>query len=114
MLKLSTNKMNEADAKRFFVNFDTSFLTLYPNFVNEFNALLRDGEAIYPDKGGLLNTELRIFALIRLGIKDSSSIATLLFYSPQTIYNYRTAVRNKARNRDDFEEQVKKLCQTIV
>lgn len=114
LLKLSTNKMNEADAKRFFVNFDTSFLTLYPNFVNEFNALLRDGEAIYPDKGGLLNTELRIFALIRLGIKDSSSIATLLFYSPQTIYNYRTAVRNKARNRDDFEEQIKKLCQTIV
>lgn len=114
LLKLSTNKMNEADAKRFFVNFDTSFITLYPNFVNEFNGLLREGEEIYPDKGGLLNTELRIFALIRLGIKDSSSIATLLFYSPQTIYNYRTAVRNKAKNRDDFEEEVKKLCQTIV
>lgn len=113
LLKLSSNKMSEADAKRFFVNFDTSFITLYPNFVSEFNALLREGEEIYPDKGGLLNTELRIFALIRLGIKDSSSIATLLFYSPQTIYNYRTAVRNKARNRDNFEEQVRKLCTTI-
>lgn len=113
LLKLSNNKMSESDAKRFFVNFDTSFIKLYPNFVNEFNNLLREGEEIYPDKGGILNTELRIFALIRLGIKDSSSISTLLFYSPQTIYNYRSAVRNKAKNRDEFEEQVRKLCLTM-
>ena len=50
------------------------------------------------------------FALIRMGVKDSSRIATLLFYSPQTIYNYRTAVRNRARDRENFEEQVKQLC----
>lgn len=113
LLKQNNSKMNEADAKRFFVNFDTAFLTLYPAFITEFNALLRPGEEIYPPKGEQLNTELRIFALIRMGIKDSSRIATLLFYSPQTIYNYRTAVRNRARSRDTFEEEVKQLCPTL-
>lgn len=113
LLKQYSTKMGEAETKSFFVNFDNSFITLYPTFIQEFNSLLREGEEIYPKKGEILNTELRIFALIRLGINESSNIATLLFYSPQTIYNYRTAVRNKAKNRDDFEEQIKKLCQTI-
>lgn len=111
LLKISNStKMPETDAKHFFLNFDTAFLTLYPNFVKEFNELLRDGEQIELKRGEMLNTELRIFALIRMGVKDSSRIATLLFYSPQTIYNYRTAVKNKARDRENFEEQVKKLC----
>ena len=110
LLKISNSKMSDSDARQFFVNFDTAFLTLYPNFISEFNSLVREGEEIVPAKGEILNTELRIFALIRLGIKDSSRIATLLFYSPQTIYNYRTSVKNKAKNRDEFEEQVKKLC----
>lgn len=113
LAKLANNKMSENDAKHFFVNFDTTFLTLYPNFIKEFNALLREGEEIIPQKGEILNTELRIFALVRLGIKDSSRIATLLFYSPQTIYNYRTAVRNRARDRESFEEKAKQLCPTI-
>ena len=110
LLKISSSKMSDSDARQFFVNFDTAFLTLYPNFISEFNSLVREGEEIIPAKGEILNKELRIFALIRLGIKDSSRIATLLFYSPQTIYNYRTSVKNKAKNRDEFEEQVKKLC----
>lgn len=115
LLKMAnSSKMPESDAKHFFVNFDTAFLTLYPNFVKEFNDLLREGEEIVVKRGDLLNTELRIFALIRMGVKDSSSIATLLFYSPQTIYNYRTAVKNKARNRENFEEQVRKLCPTMA
>ena len=113
LLKISSSKMSDSDARQFFVNFDTAFLTLYPNFISEFNSLVREGEEIIPAKGEILNTELRIFALIRLGIKDSSRIATLLFYSPQTIYNYRTSVKNKAKNRDEFEEQVKKLCPII-
>lgn len=103
-------KLGEGDAKEFFVNFDTAFLSIYPRFIEEFNGLLREGEAILPKKGEILNTELRIFALIRLGVKDSSKIATLLFYSPQTIYNYRSAVKNKARVRDRFEQQVEELC----
>lgn len=114
LLKIANNsKMSDNDARQFFVNFDTAFITLYPDFVSEFNTLLREGEEIFPGKGEILNTELRIFALIRLGIKDSSRIATLLFYSPQTIYNYRTAVKNKAKNREDFEEQVKGLCPIV-
>ena len=113
LLKQNSTRMSEADTKRFFVNFDTAFLTLYPTFITEFNALLRPGEEIYPQKGDILNTELRIFALVRMGIKDSSRIATLMFYSPQTIYNYRTAVRNRAKNRDEFEEQIRQLCQTL-
>ena len=114
LLKMSNNsKMTDSDARQFFVNFDTAFLTLYPNFVNEFNLLLREDESIIPGKGEIMNTELRIFALIRLGIKDSSRIATLLFYSPQTIYNYRTAVKNKAKNREEFEEQVRNLCPIV-
>lgn len=111
LLKIAnSSKMSDSDARQFFVNFDTAFLTLYPNFVSEFNMLLREGEEIVPAKGEILNTELRIYALVRLGIKDSSRIATLLFYSPQTIYNYRTTVKNKAKNREEFEEQVKKVC----
>lgn len=111
LLKMAnSSKMTDSDARQFFVNFDTAFVTLYPNFVSEFNNLLKEGEEIIPGKGDILNTELRIFALIRLGIKDSSRIATLLFYSPQTIYNYRTSVKNKAKNREEFEEHVKSLC----
>ena len=114
LLKIAnSSKMSDSDARQFFVNFDTAFLTLYPNFVSEFNKLLREGEEIVPAKGEILNTELRIYALVRLGIKDSSRIATLLFYSPQTIYNYRTMVKNKARNREEFEEQVKKACPIV-
>ena len=76
----------------------------------EFNALLVDEEHIVLKKGELLNTELRIFALIRLGISDSSKIAEFLRYSVNTIYNYRAKVKNKAKiSRDDFESQVMQI-----
>lgn len=114
LLKSSNNaKMPETEAKHFFVNFDTAFLTLYPHFVTEFNKLLREDAQITLKRGDLLNTELRIFALIRMGIQDSSRIATLLFYSPQTIYNYRASVKNRARDREHFEEQVRNLCPLV-
>ena len=73
----------------------------------------RENEQIVPKKGETLNTELRILALIRIGIKDSSKIAALLFYSPQTIYNTRSAVKNKAIAREDFESQMEGLCSFI-
>ncbi|MDO4181716.1 MAG: DUF6377 domain-containing protein, partial [Bacteroidales bacterium] len=114
LLKLvNATRLSEADAKEFFVNFDTAFLNLYPDFIEAFNALLREGEGITPKRGEILNTELRIFALIRMGVKDSSKIATLLFYSPQTIYNYRSAVKSRAKSKEDFEKQVEKLCTVI-
>ena len=100
----------EEETKRFYKIFDTTFLSLYPTFVEDFNSLLEDSEHIEPHKGELLNTELRIFALIRLGINDSSRIASLLRYSVNTIYNYRAKVKNKAKHdRDDFEERVKHI-----
>ena len=91
-------------------NFDSAFLHLFPNFVESLNALLLPDEQIVLKPDELLNTELRIFALIRLGIKDSSQIAELLHYSVNTIYNYRSRVKTKARvSRDDFEDLVAKI-----
>ncbi|GJH41604.1 hypothetical protein RCZ04_21540 [Capnocytophaga sp. HP1101] len=108
VLKSTTVVEEELDA--LYKNFDTIFLNIYPNFVTHFNALLEEGEQIFPKKGELLNTELRIFALIRLGITDSNKIAEFLRYSLRTVYNYRTKVRNKAKGeRDLFEEKVKKI-----
>lgn len=103
---VNSTRTIEMELDDFFHNFDTAFLKLYPTFIHEFNELLQDGEAILPKKGELLNRELRIFALIRIGINDSSKIASFLRYSPQTIYNNRTRVRNKAKNRTDFEKDV--------
>ena len=94
----------------FYKNFDQSFLRLYPDFVYEFNNLLLDEEKIGLKKDELLNTELRIFALIRLGIDNSAKIAELLHYSANTIYNYRAKIKNKAKvSRNDFENRVKKI-----
>jgi hypothetical protein len=110
LLKPALSRTNEAESRELFFNFDKAFLHVFPNFVEEFNKLLRDGEKIELKPNEQLNTELRIFAMVRMGIKDSSKIATLLFYSPQTIYNYRTSVRNRAINRETFESEVERLC----
>lgn len=108
MLKSTTLVDNELE--ELYRNFDTIFLSLYPTFVKDFNALLIPEEQIIVKHGELLNTELRIFALIRLGITDSVKIAAFLRYSLSTIYNYRTRGRNKAIvSRNDFEEMVIKI-----
>lgn len=100
----------EEELQELYTNFDTAFLHLFPDFVKKFNKLLQDGEQIILRKNELLNTELRIFALIRLGIEDSSQIAEFLRYSVNTIYNYRAKVKNKARgSREDFEDIVRKI-----
>ena len=96
--------------KELYDNFDTAFLHLFPDFVDKFNDLLQPEERIVLRKGELLNTELRIFALIRLGIDDSSQIAEFLRYSVNTIYNYRAKVKNKARiSREDFEMRLMQI-----
>ena len=100
----------DEELEELYANFDPAFLHLFPNFVGKFNDLLQENEQILPKKGELLNTELRIFALIRLGIEDSSQIAEFLRYSVNTIYNYRAKVRNKARgSREDFDDLVRKI-----
>lgn len=97
----------DAGLKELYENFDTAFLHLFPHFVDKFNDLLQPEERIVLRKGELLNTELRIFALIRLGIDDSSQIAEFLRYSVNTIYNYRAKVKNKACiSREDFETRL--------
>ena len=104
--------MSEIDAelKTFYKTFDNAFLQLYPDFVERFNALLKPYARISLKKDELLNTELRIFAVIKLGITQSSHIATLLRYSVNTIYNYRAQIKNAAlHDRDDFEDQVRNL-----
>jgi hypothetical protein len=108
MLRSTQMVHNEAD--ELYKIFDNIFLSLYPNFVCEFNSLLIPEEKIIVKAGEYLNTELRIYALIRLGITDSVKIASFLRYSLSTIYNYRTAARNKAAvSRDTFESQVMKI-----
>jgi hypothetical protein len=108
MLKSTT--LVEKELEELYENFDVIFLNLYPTFVKDFNVLLLDEEQIVLKQGELLNTELRIFALIRLGITDSVKIAAFLRYSLSTIYNYRTKARNKAAvSRNDFEEAVMKI-----
>lgn len=96
--------------EEFYANFDNAFLTLYPNFVDELNALLKEDQQIRLKNPRVLNTELRIVALIKLGITDSSRIAALLRYSVSTIYNYRSNIKNKARvERGDFEENIRNI-----
>jgi len=94
----------------FYRDFDQTFVTLYPTFINDFNALLRPEARIVPKQGDILTTELRIFALVRLGIDASAKIAQLLRYAPNTIYNYRAQIRNAAlTGKDDFELQVRRI-----
>ncbi len=94
----------------FYVDFDKAFLYLFPNFISQFNELLKDDEQIELKHDELLNSELRVFALIRLGITESEQIAKFLRYSITTIYNYRVKMRNKAKiPRDEFKEAVTKI-----
>lgn len=93
-----------------FANFDSAFLHLFPRFVERFNTLLKPEERILLADSRRLNTTVRIFALIRLGIEDSGKIAEFLHYSVNTIYNYRARVKNAALcDRDEFEERVKQI-----
>jgi len=111
LLKFTKNKnfLNN-ELNKFYYNFDSIFLNIYPTFIADFNSLLIDEEKIYLKENELLNTELRIFALVRLGINDSTKIAKILRYSVTTIYNYRVRTKNKAKvNRNNFESEVLKI-----
>ncbi|MDD3038511.1 DUF6377 domain-containing protein [Bacteroides sp.] len=98
------------ERNEFYNEFDKSFLKLFPNFISSFNNLLVEEGRVYPKSDELLTTELRIFALIRLGVVDSNRIAHFLGYSLATIYNYRSRMRNKAAgDKDRFEQDVMNL-----
>lgn len=102
--------MQDAALQNLYRNFDTMFLTIYPDFVSKFNDLLEPEYRVTLTKEGTLNTQLRIFALIRLGITDSGRISTLLNLANSTVYNYRTSFRKHARgDRADFENRVRRI-----
>lgn len=110
---VDNSSMVQSELKEFYHSFDTIFLNLFPNFVKEFNGLLRPEEQITLGEGELLNTPLRIYALVRLGITDSVKIAALLHCSAQTVYNNRLRIRNKARiPKESFAQTVRTLSKS--
>ncbi|MBR0494103.1 MAG: hypothetical protein IJJ83_10165 [Muribaculaceae bacterium] len=107
--QLDQSTMKE-DLSKLFYHFDMIFLQLFPDFIERFNALLRPGEQIEVKGDNLLSPELRIYALVRLGINDSTKIASFLHYSPQTVYNYRMKTRNRSNiPKDEFASRVQRL-----
>lgn len=97
------------ESKGFYSQFDEAFLQIYPSFVKELNALLKEEQQYTLKEGELLNAELRIYALIRLGIKDSSQIAEFMGYNPVTVYTYRTKVKSKAKDKNNFDKEILKI-----
>lgn len=104
-----SGKFVEEQSKEFYEVFDNAFLHLYPNFLEQVNALLQPDARIELRDGELLNTDLRILAFLRLGITESTRIAQVLNYSLNTIYSYRNRMRARAINRDTFEDDIMKL-----
>ena len=122
LLKLAKNNQHDAmmrqlkdhtqigeEQQRFYRDFDKAFLDIHPDFVTNFNNLLKEEERVVPKSENSLTTEMRIFALIRLGINDSNNIAHFLNYSLATIYNYRSRITNKSTfSKEEFNERLMK------
>lgn len=109
---LSSSKRTAEENHTFFSQFDSIFLSLYPSFVKELNTLLTPEAQVELKENNELTPSLRVAALMRLGITESSMIAGILSYSPQTIYNYRSALKNGAIDKDSFEQNLQRLCIT--
>lgn len=110
LLKLAESKQFiDEELQIFNKNFDRSFLHIYPNFVTEVNKLLKPERQIELADKTTLNTELRILALIKLSITNSSRIAKILRYSVNTIYNYRAAINKSAIDKENFEKMIKTI-----
>ena len=107
---LSSSKRTAEENQTFFSQFDSIFLSLYPTFIKELNTLLTPEAQVELKENNELTPSLRVAALIRLGVTESSMIAGILSYSPQTIYNYRSALKNGAIDKDSFEENLQRLC----
>lgn len=107
---LSSSRQSAEESQNFFSQFDKIFLSLYPSFVKELNTLLLPEAQIQLKEDNELTPTLRVAALIRLGVTESAMIAGILSYSPQTIYNYRSTLKNSAIDKENFEENLQKLC----
>ena len=107
---LSSSKRGTEESQNFFSQFDKIFLSLYPSFVNELNSLLIPEAQIELKEDNELTPTLRVAALVRLGVTESPKIAGILSYSLQTIYNYRSTLKNSAIDKEHFEENLQKVC----
>lgn len=106
---LKSTRLVEEELNEFYRNFDSSFLKIFPHFVEEFNALLPEEEKIILKQDEHLTTKLRIYALIRIGINDSAEIASLLRYSITTIYTYRSKLKKSSLHKEDFEHKIMEI-----
>lgn len=114
LLKITqSGKFIEEQSKEFYDVFDNAFLNLYPTFIAQINKLLQPDQQIILKDDEKMNTDLRILALMRLGIEDSSRIAQMLNYSVNTIYTYRNKLKNKAIDRDNFEKNIMKIKSVV-
>lgn len=105
-----SSEVKEQELEELYANFDKVFLNLFPNFVEDLNGLLKEECQIHLSSPNKLSAIVRVFALIRLGIDDSTKIAEFLHYAVNTIYNYRAKLRNGAINdRNEFEKKVREL-----
>ena len=109
LMSLKSSQFIENELSDFYTNFDETFLRIYPTFISDFNRLFPEYEKQVIKAGEILNTELRVYALIRLGITDSAKIAVFLRYSITTIYTYRSKLKNKSLYPENLEEQVMKI-----
>ena len=107
---LSSSKLSTEENQNFLSQFDKIFLSLYPSFVKELNSLLIPEAQIELKEDNVLTPSLRVAALVRLGVTESPKIAGILSYSLQTIYNYRSTLKNSAIDKEHFEENLQKLC----
>ena len=107
---LSSSKRSTEENQNFLSQFDKIFLSLYPSFVKELNTLLTPEAQILLKEDNELTPSLRVAALVRLGVTESPKIAGILSYSLQTIYNYRSTLKNSAIDKEHFEENLQKLC----
>ena len=105
---LSVNEINiKKERETLFYTFDHIFLKIFPNFISTFNSLFKKEDQIWPKDNEVLNTDLRIFALMRLGISDVETIANILEYSVNTIYVYKMRIKAKALvPSDEFDHRI--------
>lgn len=106
---IKSSRYINAEIRDFYDNFDEAFLRIYPDFISGFNRLLRSDAQISLKQGEKMNTELRLYALLKLGISENDKLQEFLRCSSSTVYNYRTNMRNRAINRDTFERDVLSL-----
>ncbi len=107
--KLESTEVADQLLKNFYIKFDEAILNIFPLFVEKFNALLKPDERVVLKTGELLNTELRLYALIRIGIEDNAKIAEFLRCSISTVYTYRSKMKKRAVNPSEFENKIKEL-----